>query len=240
VLNKILLKLQFKKSCEQIIAAETAAKNEENLKALEDNICDQLGQFPPSKSNASGSPECVKEAFAHWSALNQQRYIQTSHHIHFTLEKSHDTFKLFMQIFIALTAFFVAVFSGKFGIWINPDQICKTKESLLLPIIGIAASFIAYLLLWGYKHYKFRGIEHSQLGVYFKGYDKPKKRVSFLMPLIVSCIVAACFYSLWTGLGIMVNPKKCAEATESLVEEPPAAIKGSALDITGKITITAV
>ena len=149
-----------------------------------------------------------KIILAYWGELNKQRYANTSHHIHFTLDKVHDSFKVFMQLFTALAAFIIAVFSGKFGTWIMGDQITSAKYSLYIFLAAMAIAFSVYLFFWANKWGQFRNLEYDIFGGFLKDYNKLDADYKSLYPIILIVIILLCCGAMALGLNQLVDESK--------------------------------
>lgn len=149
-----------------------------------------------------------KTILNYWVELNKQRYINTSHHIHFTLDKVHDSFKIFMQLFVALAALTVAVFSGKFGTWVMSDQIIGAKHAMFILIIAMLISFSTYLFFWARKWGQFRNLEYNVFGGFLKNYDKNDADYGYIYPIILVFIITICCGAMLLGLDRLVDESK--------------------------------
>ncbi|WP_394221497.1 hypothetical protein [Alteromonas gracilis] len=186
----------------------------ETLKNIKDKTEGLNAEQDPNSKHAYTDSE--KTILTYWIELNKQRYANTSYHIHFSLDKVHDSFKVFMQLFIALAAFIVAVFSGKFGTWIMPNQIIDAKYSMYIFLGAMFLAFSAYLFFWSNKWGQFRNLEHEIFGGFLKDYDKLDAGDKSSYPLILIVIIFSCCVAMALGLNQLVDESK-TEDVEGLV-----------------------
>ncbi|MBN24605.1 MAG: hypothetical protein CL578_06100 [Alteromonadaceae bacterium] len=111
--------------------------------------------------------------FSYWGEMNKQRYINTSYHIHFALDKVHDTMKLYIKIFTTMCIFIGALYSGKLTHIFSTDLVERSLLFLGLVILGVTGFFIAHIVFWTQKWKHFRKLEYDLFKDILHQYESP-------------------------------------------------------------------